>query len=63
MLEGVAGISGALKHLPADRLLVGTHAPFFAPEAATLKLKESDLGDALRRQIGAENAASVLDWA
>lgn len=63
MLEGVAGISGALKHLPADRLLVGTHAPFFAPEAATLKLKESDLGDALRRQIAAENAARVLDWA
>lgn len=62
MLEGVAGISGALKHLPADRLLVGSHAPFFAPEAATLKLKESDLGDALRRQIAEANAVTVLDW-
>lgn len=62
MLEGVAGISVALKHLPADRLLAGTHAPFFAPEAGPLKLKESDLGDALRTQIAEDNAVKVLDW-
>jgi predicted TIM-barrel fold metal-dependent hydrolase len=62
MLEGIAGISVALKQLPADRLLVGTHAPFFAPEAGPLKLKESDLGEALRRQIAEDNAVKVLDW-
>jgi uncharacterized protein len=62
MLEGVAGIGVSLKHLPADRLLMGTHAPFFAPEAAPLKLKESDLGEALRRQIAEGNAVKVLDW-
>lgn len=62
MLEGVAGVGTALKHLPADRLLVGSHAPFFAPEAAPLKLKESDLGEALRRQIAEENAGKVLAW-
>lgn len=62
MLEGIAGIGVALKHLPADRLLVGSHAPFFAPEAGPLKLKESDLGEALRRQIAEDNAVKVLDW-
>ena len=62
MLEGVAGISGVLKHVPAERLLLGSHAPFFVPEAAPLKLRESDLGETLRQQIAVENAQRVLIW-
>jgi predicted TIM-barrel fold metal-dependent hydrolase len=59
-LEGAAGIEGILKSIPANRLLIGTHAPLFLPESAVAKLDESNLGETLRRQISLENAAALI---
>ena len=43
MIEGVAGIENLLQQWPQDRLVFGTHAPFFYAESSLLKLQESEL--------------------
>lgn len=43
MLEGVGGVENLLKDWPADKIVFGSHAPFFYWEAAKLKLQESEL--------------------
>jgi uncharacterized protein len=60
MLEGVAGLAGLLDKLPADRVLFGSHAPLFYPEAAALKLKESPLANAQLRAIRSVNARRLI---
>ncbi len=63
MLEGVAGIERALADLSPDRLVFGSHAPFFTFDAALLKLRESELDDATLRAISYENASAILQRA
>lgn len=58
-LEGVAGISTLLKQIPAERILFGSHAPFFYPESAVLKLQESDLSADVLRLICSRNAEAL----
>jgi predicted TIM-barrel fold metal-dependent hydrolase len=60
MLEGVGGISQLLTHMPHDRLLFGSYAPFFAWESAKFKLQESPLAEEQRRAIETTNAESLL---
>lgn len=60
MLEGVGGVEHLIKHVPADRVFVGTLAPLFIPEAAVLKLKESELDPEHREAIIAGNARRWL---
>jgi hypothetical protein len=60
MLEGVAGIEKVLAVLPHDRLVFGSHAPFFIHEAAVLKLQESELPAPVRTAIILENARRSL---
>ena len=43
MLEGVGGVENLLKGWPADKVVFGSHSPFFYWEAAKLKLQESEL--------------------
>lgn len=62
MLEGYAGLANLLKATPAERVLFGTHAPFFYPESAGLKLKESDLEEPKLRAIREGNARRLLAW-
>lgn len=59
-LEGLAGLERQLTLLPPERILFGSHAPFFAFEAALLKLQESSLPAPMLSQIRASNAAQLL---
>jgi len=59
MLEGVAGVGNLLAHMPANRVLFGSHAPLFYYESALLKLKESPLSEEQLTAIRNENARSL----
>jgi uncharacterized protein len=60
MLEGINGIQKLLTHVPQDRVLFGSYFPFYAWEAAELKLRESPLAAAQRTAITATNAERLL---
>jgi predicted TIM-barrel fold metal-dependent hydrolase len=60
-LEGVAGIERLSKVIPYQRIVFGSHAPFFNHRAAVLKLHESDIAEPVRRAIAVENAAKLLE--
>jgi hypothetical protein len=60
MLEGVGGVAGLLDPVPAERVLFGSHAPWFYFEAAELKLKESPLTPEQRWAICQGNAKRLL---
>lgn len=59
-LEGVGGVTRLLQSVPADRILFGSHAPFFIWQSADLKLKESELPQPVIEQIRTKNAARLL---
>ena len=42
-LESVGGVKKILDQAPLEKILFGSHAPFFILESAWLKLRESDL--------------------
>ncbi len=42
MLEGMCGIARMIERVPEIRLCYGSYAPFFYPQAAALKLSESE---------------------
>jgi predicted TIM-barrel fold metal-dependent hydrolase len=60
MQEGVAGISDLLSRVPNDRILFGSHFPFFIWESAALKLRESGLLPAQEAAITRGNAERLL---
>jgi hypothetical protein len=60
-LEGVAGLEKLLKSVPYERVLFGSHTPFFNHRAAVLKLEESELAEPVRRAIAEENARRILE--
>jgi uncharacterized protein len=60
MLEGVAGLSQRLTHVPPDRILFGSHAPFFTWQSAALKLRESALSGMQIESLEFKNAQQVL---
>lgn len=51
LIEGVGGVENLLKQWPQDRLVFGTHAPFFYVESSMLKLQESILTEEQLTQI------------
>ncbi len=59
MLEGVGGIEGLLKDWPLEKLVFGSHAPFFCWRSAQLKLLESELSVEQMKAITAGNAAAL----
>lgn len=59
MQEGAEGLTRLQKSVPPDRILFGSHAPFYAWRSAALKLTESDLPQPFRDQIQRENAARL----
>jgi len=60
MQEGVAGVAKLLQHAPTDRVLFGSHFPFFYLESALLKLRESELAQFQRAAITTKNAQRLL---
>jgi uncharacterized protein len=60
-LEGAAGIATVLQTLPVERLLFGTHYPFYYYEAALLKLREAALRPEQERAIRSQNARRLID--
>ncbi|MAT15953.1 MAG: metal-dependent hydrolase [Planctomyces sp.] len=59
MLEGVGGIEELLEKIPVNRILFGSHFPFFHFQSALLKLDESDLGWFQREAITSQNAITL----
>lgn len=59
-VEGIGGVGKLLDRIPEDRLLFGSHAPFFILEAALLRMRESPLAEAEVRAILAGNARAFL---
>ncbi len=60
MLEGLEGVKRLVAQVGFDRLLLGSHAPFFVPEAAHLQLRESALPAAQAEAIARGNARRIL---
>ncbi len=60
MLERVAGVANLLNEVPLERVLFGSHAPFFYFESALLKLKESALSAEQLKALQEENARRLI---
>lgn len=61
MLEGVGAIAKLIEEIPSDRVLFGSHYPFFYFESALLKVKESGLSESRQKAIFSENASLILE--
>jgi predicted TIM-barrel fold metal-dependent hydrolase len=59
-LEGAGGIERLIPVAGIDRIVFGSHAPFFSPEAAHAKLVESALKPEQIKAIGLENARRLM---
>jgi predicted TIM-barrel fold metal-dependent hydrolase len=59
-LEGLAGLERQAQSLPTERLLFGSHSPFFTFDSAKLKLLESELPAPAKEQIRHLNAVKIL---
>lgn len=60
-LEGIAGLERLLQHVSHERILFGSHFPFFQLESAILKLRESVLGGVQHEAIAHANAQRILE--
>ena len=60
MQEGVNGISNLLQRVPVERVLFGSHFPFFIVESAVLKMRESVLDATQTTAINYGNAQRLL---
>jgi len=58
--EGVGGVSNLLKRIPLERVLFGSHFPFFNLESAVLKLRESELTPDQKEAITHKNAERLM---
>ena len=60
MLERLGGVANLLNELPLERVLFGSHAPFFYFESALLKLKESALSADHLKALREETARRLI---
>jgi hypothetical protein len=60
MVEGLGGVARFAQRTGAARLALGSHAPLFYPEAAVLKLRESEFSPEELEQIQSGNARELL---
>ncbi len=60
MLESIEGVRRFLDRTPGTKLAFGSYAPFFYPESATLKLRESILSEDELSALQFKNATALL---
>jgi len=58
--EAVAGVATLAEKIPVERILFGSHAPFFYFDSAVLKLRESGLDEEKLSLIRTKNAERLL---
>ncbi|RLS36729.1 MAG: metal-dependent hydrolase [Planctomycetota bacterium] len=58
--EQVGALEQLVKVVPHERLLFGSHFPFFNLESALLKFRESELGGAVTSAIQSGNAKTLM---
>ena len=58
--EQVGALEQLVKVVPYERLLFGSHFPFFSLESALLKFRESELGGAVTSAIQSGNARALI---
>jgi len=59
--EGVGALEKLVKQVPYQRVLFGSHFPFFNLEAALLKFQESQLGGFMAEAIQHQNAQKLAE--
>jgi len=55
-IDGTDGLKQITHHVPEERLLFGTHAPFLIPEASMIRILESGIHASARDKILYQNA-------
>ena len=60
MLGGISVLERVVAAVGPDRLLAGSHGPFYCLDAAAMKLREAALKEADRLAIAEGNARSLL---
>jgi hypothetical protein len=60
MWEGIEGVARLLDQVPPERVLFGSHFPFFYFEAALLKVQESGLAQERKTMVLEGNARRIL---
>lgn len=59
-VEGIGGVARLVKEIPLERVVFGSHCPFFCFESALLKMQESGLTEAEKNRLFKENARRLL---
>lgn len=59
--EGVGGLEKLIREFPFERVLFGSHFPFFLLQSSILKLQESELGDEITSAISRGNADQLIE--
>lgn len=59
-LEGVGGLEHLIREFPWQRILFGSHSPFFLLSSALLKLQEAELGAEILQAICHRNMERLL---
>lgn len=58
--ELVGSLEQLIRTVPSERLLFGSHFPFFHVESAQLKFQESELGGAIEEALRSGNARTLM---